>query len=30
MSKIEDNKAIVGRGFTDFLGATCNLAIVDE
>lgn len=30
MSKIEDNKAIVGRWFTDFWGKTCNLAIVDE
>jgi predicted ester cyclase len=30
MSKIEDNKAIVGRWFTDFWGATCNLAIIDE
>jgi len=30
MSKEEDNKAIVGRWFTDFWGKTCNLAIVDE
>jgi predicted ester cyclase len=30
MSKIEDNKTIVGRWFTDFWGKTCNLAIVDE
>src|ERR1700712_4696789 len=30
MSKIEDNKTIVGRWFTDFWGTTCNLAIVDE
>ena len=30
MSKIEDNKTIVGRWFTDFWGATCNLGIVDE
>src|SRR3954451_14485349 len=30
MSKTEDNKTIVGRWFTDFWGATCNLAIVDE
>jgi SnoaL-like polyketide cyclase len=30
MSKLEDNKTIVGRWFTDFWGATCNLAIVDE
>src|ERR1700748_828253 len=30
MSKESDNKAIVGRWFTDFWGATCNLDIVDE
>jgi predicted ester cyclase len=30
MSKESDNKAIVGRWFTDFWGATCNLGIVDE
>ena len=30
MSKIEDNKTIVGRWFKDFWGPTCNLAIVDE
>jgi predicted ester cyclase len=30
MSKESDNKAIVGRWFTDFWGATCNLNIVDE
>lgn len=30
MSKEDDNKAIVGRWFTDFWGKTCNLAIVDE
>lgn len=30
MSKESDNKAIVGRWFTDFWGETCNLAIVDE
>src|SRR6266581_1779815 len=30
MSKQEDNKAIVGRWFTDFWGKTCNLGIVDE
>ncbi len=30
MSKIDDNKAIVGRWFTDFWGKTCNLGIVDE
>lgn len=26
----EENKAIVGRWFTDFWGKTCNLGIVDE
>jgi len=30
MSTESDNKAIVGRWFTDFWGPTCNLAIVDE
>lgn len=30
MSKESDNKAIVGRWFTDFWGERCNLAIVDE
>src|SRR6202521_4660107 len=30
MSKAEDNKAIVGRWFTEFWGKTCNLAVVDE
>ena len=30
MSKEEDNKAIVGRWFTDFWGKTCDLGIVDE
>ena len=30
MSSIEDNKAIVGRWFTEFWGQTCNLAVVDE
>ena len=30
MSKADDNKAIVGRWFTDFWGKTCNLDIVDE
>lgn len=30
MSKAQDNKAIVGRWFTDFWGKTCNLGIVDE
>jgi predicted ester cyclase len=30
MSKEEDNKAIVGRWFTEFWGKTVNLRIVDE
>ena len=30
MSLQDDNKAIVGRWFTDFWGKTCNLAVVDE
>jgi SnoaL-like polyketide cyclase len=30
MSKENDNKAIVGRWFTDFWGKTCKLDIVDE
>ena len=30
MSKEQDNKAIVGRWFTEFWGETCNLDIVDE
>jgi predicted ester cyclase len=30
MSKEDDNKAIVGRWFTNFWGKTCNLDIVDE
>ena len=29
MSKQDDNKAVVGRWFTDFWGETCNLAVVD-
>ena len=29
MSK-DDNKAIVGRWFTEFWGKTCNLGVVDE
>jgi hypothetical protein len=29
MSKESDNKAIVGRWFTDFWGERCNLGIVD-
>jgi predicted ester cyclase len=30
MSTEADNKAIVGRWFTDFWGEKCNLAVVDE
>jgi predicted ester cyclase len=30
MSKEDDNKAVVGRWFTDFWGKNCNLGIVDE
>jgi predicted ester cyclase len=30
MSLQDDNKAVVGRWFTDFWGKTCNLSIVDE
>ena len=30
MSRQEDNKAIVGRWFTEFWGEKCNLAVVDE
>ena len=30
MSKQEDNKAVVGRWFTDFWGKTCDLSVVDE
>jgi O-6-methylguanine DNA methyltransferase len=30
VSKEEDNKAIVGRWFTNFWGKTCDLEIVDE
>jgi len=30
MSKQEDNKAIVGRWFTEFWGKQVNLAVVDE
>ena len=29
MGKLEDNKAIVGRWFTEFWGETCNLSVVD-
>ena len=30
MSNEDNNKAIVGRWFTEFWGKTCNLAVVDE
>jgi predicted ester cyclase len=30
MSKEDDNKAIIGRWFTNFWGKTCDLNIVDE
>jgi predicted ester cyclase len=30
MSLQDDNKAIVGRWFTDFWGKTCNLTVVNE
>src|SRR3979411_1734192 len=30
MSLQDDNKAIVGRWFTDFWGKPCNLGVVDE
>jgi predicted ester cyclase len=30
MSMQDDNKAIVGRWFTEFWGKTCNLGVVDE
>lgn len=30
MSLQDDNKAIVGRWFTDFWGESCNLGVVDE
>lgn len=30
MSKLDENKAVVGRWFTEFWGETCNLAVVDE
>ena len=30
MSKEDDNKALVGRWFTDFWGANCDLQVVDE
>lgn len=30
MSDAQDNKAIVGRWFTEFWGQTCNLGVVDD
>jgi predicted ester cyclase len=30
MSLQDDNKAIVGRWFTDFWGKTCDLGVIDE
>jgi len=30
MPNITENKAIVGRWFTEFWGKTCNLGVVDE
>lgn len=30
MSRQEENKAIVGRWFTEFWGKNCNLSVVDE
>ncbi len=30
MSSVDENKAIVGRWFTEFWGKTCNLGVVDE
>jgi predicted ester cyclase len=30
MSKEAENKALVGRWFTDFWGKTCNLGVVDD
>ena len=30
MSKVDDNKAVVGRWFTEFWGETVNLGVVDE
>ena len=30
MSKEEDNKAVVGRWFTEFWGKTVNLGVIDE
>lgn len=30
MSRLDDNKAIVGRWFTEFWGKECNLGVVDD
>jgi len=30
MSKEEDNKAVVGKWFTEFWGKSANLGVVDE
>ena len=30
MLRVDENKAIVGRWFTDFWGEKCNLGVVDE
>jgi len=30
MSRVDENKAVVGRWFTDFWGEKCNLGVVDE
>jgi predicted ester cyclase len=30
MSSVAENKAVVGRWFTEFWGKTCNLDVVDE
>ena len=30
MSKQDDNKAVVGRWFTEFWGKTVNLAVIDD
>ena len=30
MPTVDNNKAVVGRWFTEFWGKTCNLAVVDE
>jgi predicted ester cyclase len=30
MSKLDDNKAVVGRWFTEFWGKTVNLGVIDE